>query len=162
MAEPTATAGVRRCPRCGETRPLDAFSIARSKASGRSSYCKSCDNASRREAYYCKLGRLVPSVRPARVIRRCELCDSEITGQGKRFCSLDCANQHLRRPEYIRVCPVCDEQFKVDGKHLTKRICSKECRRSGMVEAVTCDLPASVLPVLPRHVHRARQAQVVW
>lgn len=35
----------KRCPRCGETKPLEDFPPNRTKASGRHSYCRPCMNA---------------------------------------------------------------------------------------------------------------------
>jgi hypothetical protein len=42
---------VKRCPACGETKPLEAFAIDRWRADGRKSSCRACDSA-RSAAYY--------------------------------------------------------------------------------------------------------------
>jgi hypothetical protein len=41
----------KRCPRCGETKPLDAFYGDKSKSDGRRSICKRCD-LERSRTYY--------------------------------------------------------------------------------------------------------------
>jgi hypothetical protein len=42
---------LRRCYRCRELLPADAFAIDRSKASGRKSICKACDRANAQTSY---------------------------------------------------------------------------------------------------------------
>lgn len=39
----------KRCPRCGETKPLDAFGVDRHKKDGHQGHCKSCRNRTHRE-----------------------------------------------------------------------------------------------------------------
>jgi len=46
---------VKKCPRCLTVKPLDAFAIDRSRASGRMSACKVCD-AARSRRYYAANG----------------------------------------------------------------------------------------------------------
>jgi hypothetical protein len=41
----------RRCPRCRERKDLGEFAVDRSKASGRKSHCKACDNR-KSKTYY--------------------------------------------------------------------------------------------------------------
>jgi hypothetical protein len=41
----------RTCPKCQEALDLSEFAVDRSKASGRKSHCKSCDNARTRRYY---------------------------------------------------------------------------------------------------------------
>lgn len=38
----------KRCPRCGETKPLEAFNRNRSRPSGRQDYCKTCTRSHRK------------------------------------------------------------------------------------------------------------------
>jgi hypothetical protein len=53
----------KRCPRCGESKPLDGFYIDRSKASGRRSICKSCDLGRSRTYYRANRERVIARVR---------------------------------------------------------------------------------------------------
>jgi hypothetical protein len=41
----------RKCPRCGEDRAAEEFARDGTKASGRKSFCKSCDNAKSKRYY---------------------------------------------------------------------------------------------------------------
>jgi hypothetical protein len=43
-------AGVKRCPDCGETKPLEEFPRNRNGRDGRHAYCKPCHNARGRES----------------------------------------------------------------------------------------------------------------
>jgi hypothetical protein len=53
VQEATAT---KRCPCCGETKPVDRFAIDHSRTDGRMNRCKVCDSA-RSKAYYHGGGR---------------------------------------------------------------------------------------------------------
>jgi hypothetical protein len=55
----------RKCPKCGELRKIIEFARDRSKASGRKSHCKVCDNAKARRYYEVNRERVI-----ARVIAR--------------------------------------------------------------------------------------------
>jgi hypothetical protein len=48
---------VKRCPKCGITKPLGEFHVDRSKANGHMSACKDCDNAKRKRSYDPKRSR---------------------------------------------------------------------------------------------------------
>lgn len=58
---------MKRCPRCGDTKPLDEFAIDRSKVSGIKSCCKACDRelSKARTAKYRTQNANLP--RPVRV-----------------------------------------------------------------------------------------------
>lgn len=49
-------AATKRCPRCGESKPMSEFNRDRSTASGKSCYCRPCDYARHKDllgsAYY--------------------------------------------------------------------------------------------------------------
>lgn len=55
---PPRSSEIRRCPRCGEEKPLNEFAVDRSKGSGRKSACKGCDAAKSRD-YYAENGERV-------------------------------------------------------------------------------------------------------
>lgn len=42
----------KRCPRCGQVKPLDEFGLNKSKNDGHSDYCKECTREMSRESYY--------------------------------------------------------------------------------------------------------------
>ena len=42
----------KRCPRCGQVKPLDEFGLNKSKPDGHSDYCKECGRELSRETYY--------------------------------------------------------------------------------------------------------------
>lgn len=70
-----------RCPKCGEHKPTTEYSSDRTKASGRRSLCKPCDNAKAR-AYYldnreARLARAKAQYTPP-VPRKLECCDCGI------------------------------------------------------------------------------------
>jgi hypothetical protein len=48
-----------RCYRCGETKPVEEFARDRSKASGRKSLCKACDNAKSKDYYAANRERVI-------------------------------------------------------------------------------------------------------
>ena len=52
----TADDGLRWCSGCRQRLPVEAFSVDRSKPSGRKSRCKVCDREKSR-AYYERVGR---------------------------------------------------------------------------------------------------------
>lgn len=43
--------GLKRCPKCGEIKPLDQFHADRRRHDGRSAYCRQCRSAARKVAY---------------------------------------------------------------------------------------------------------------
>lgn len=46
----------KRCPKCGEVKPLEAFPSHKGTRDGRSSWCRVCDNKRQREARWKKQG----------------------------------------------------------------------------------------------------------
>jgi len=54
---------VKRCPRCGQDKPLSDFYLDRSKASGLRSRCKVCDNAKARAYYEANRARVIMRVK---------------------------------------------------------------------------------------------------
>jgi hypothetical protein len=48
---PPRSPEVRKCPRCGKSKPLDQFARDKSKSSGHKSHCKRCD-AEKSASYY--------------------------------------------------------------------------------------------------------------
>lgn len=42
VAHPMQDQGIKQCSRCGDSKPLDAFNVARTNRDGRSSWCRSC------------------------------------------------------------------------------------------------------------------------
>lgn len=47
----------RRCPKCGETKPLSDFPLHRARAGGRYAYCRACHRESVREYRRTEAGR---------------------------------------------------------------------------------------------------------
>lgn len=76
---PETALGTKICPRCGVEKNLEAFARDASKASGRMSRCKECDNAKSREYYAAKhpQGRQLRGRRlRARGLKRCPWCEA--------------------------------------------------------------------------------------
>ena len=42
---------MKRCPKCGERKPLDAFGVRKRSPSGRKSWCRSCEATRQQERY---------------------------------------------------------------------------------------------------------------
>jgi hypothetical protein len=60
----------RRCPRCEQTRPEDDFAGDASKASGRKSICKPCDNEKSRRYYEANRDRVIARVQAQQAAKR--------------------------------------------------------------------------------------------
>lgn len=94
---------VRVCPRCGRSLPLEDFPVDRSKASGRKSWCRSCDNA-KSHAYYAANRETVLEKAAARRGRvpaaavSCSECDAPLEGRQRVMCGARrCREARFRR-----------------------------------------------------------------
>jgi hypothetical protein len=52
----------RTCPKCGELRKIEDFAPDPTKASGRKSHCKPCDNAKSRRYYQANRERVIARI----------------------------------------------------------------------------------------------------
>lgn len=81
-------------------------------------------------------------------------CGKEITGSGKKFCSLSCSSTHNakrgRRKDYTRVClrDDCENTFEAVGGTRKKKFCSRSCSaktnnllRNTQILCRRCSLP---------------------
>ena len=100
----------KRCTKCGEEKPLDAFHRDASSPDGHKRWCKTCNNAASRE-YYARKKEGPDIVKPPKwVALTCETCGkemhyrrSEIESRRRRgvlvprFCSMRCRGMAQRR-----------------------------------------------------------------
>lgn len=85
----TLATGSKVCPVCGVERPLDDFPRDKSKASGRSSRCRPCDNSRSRRYYEANSDRVIARVtarRPATKTRICRRCDALTPSGRHHYC----------------------------------------------------------------------------
>lgn len=99
-------AGIGRCPGCEHEKSVDAFPNDRTKANGRATLCRVCDNAKAKAYYHRHRGPRLKAIRDAKPnTRRCKCGDLTITS-GHRYCEV-CRSrileqQRVRHRTYLR------------------------------------------------------------
>src|SRR5687768_11780653 len=83
---------MRRCPKCRQTKPRDAFARNRARKDGLDSWCRECHRAR-------YLGQLPPEVL---AVRNCKECGGEFTPVRANhvFCSYACQYRQRDRQRY--------------------------------------------------------------
>ena len=59
----------------------------------------------------------------------CQVCGSEITGGGEKYCSRECTTKGITKDKVEKTCPNCEKEFEMypsDAKR-GRRYCSHEC-----------------------------------
>lgn len=135
-------AGVaRRCSRCKQIKPFDAFSNDSNRHDGKFPYCMACQHASNQAGKWQDI-----SAEPNGHL--CPLCEIPIRGhRNRRFCSHTCKERvrSLKRKFGLTVqqyrslidasggvCPICrfePDNWQVDHDHVTGRVSGVVCRR---------------------------------
>ena len=121
-----------RCYLCGETKPVGAFTRDRSKASGRASRCRDCDNERSRRRYEANreeiLARYVP-VPPREAVCAADGCGERFIATGRqRYCKPSCRPATGATVE--AVCDGCGHDFVARARDCSRgsgRYCSKSC-----------------------------------
>lgn len=124
------TETTKRCPSCGESKPLDSFHKDSRKPDGRRSRCKICTNADQRvyqHEHKARTGQYTTS--KYRYECACVVCGTtwQATKSGMEYCSTACANAGRA---YERTCDSCGKTW--NAKQASARWCSDACRTRGL------------------------------
>lgn len=153
----------KRCPACGDTKPISDFHKDSRKPDGRRSRCKPCTNADQRafqHAHKARTGQY--ATRKYRYDRTCIACGKtwKATKPGMEYCSTSCANTGR---SYERTCESCGTTW--NAKHVSARWCSDTCRMRGTPPGMSLVLwkpppwwsrHAWLLPLPPRRWYAGR------
>lgn len=151
------------CSRCGTTRPQDQFAKDRTKATGRKSWCKDCDNARCKRYYhdsghvlakarYAKAKPQTPTVRAPRPCRTCghlftptsannQQCSDEC--RRKRDAARDAQRDPTKKTYSPRACAYCGDQFvrRSYGTKTCNAVCAYLLKGAPAVVPIPIELP---------------------
>lgn len=127
---------MKTCPRCGGTKPLDAFSKQTKSKDGRYPYCKICASARHREAYKAR-GR--DSWLNDKTCNRCNQLlprtafDPAPNGRLKAQCRTCALEEERYTAQHLKQCNICREWLPHSRFHPSKlkypRVGCVECTR---------------------------------
>lgn len=118
----------KRCPACGQTKPVDDFYRNSGGMPGHRCYCKPCHKAKRRESYLAKGGKDVPYEQVLRRDYGITLAEynAKLRAQAHR-CAV------CRRPETVRSKSGEPRRLSVDHDHVTGTVRGLLCHRCNIL-----------------------------
>ena len=112
---------MKTCPKCGETKPLDAFSKNKSRRDGRDCWCRSCKADGKKKAYKTDpTGR-----RKSHIKSRYKLSAQEYEDL---LCLSDAS------------CMICGLPASVQKERTGRFLCVDHDHNTGKVRGILCDL----------------------
>lgn len=132
---------LKRCPDCGEHKPLDAFSRQTKSKDGRYPYCKACSKVRQRAMYQTRNNKYRAA------FKRCSWCLTDTpsegfrrTPDGRRHARCIACEDAIAAKEAagLRRCNICREWLPTDRFYASKlrfpHIACQDCTRAQMTQ----------------------------
>ena len=108
----------KRCPKCGETKPLDGFYRNRSQRDGLTSQCKECHRSNQRAYYEANRGKINDRKRAYN-----EAHQEEIRARNRAYDDVHREDRRAYQREHYRILghPTVERWNEIAAKHATRK-----------------------------------------